>query len=201
MDAYAKDLMTRMQCPSLGSEFIVNHQWQWQQKGGEGEFCFKKPQQNEQKFNALGTAIWRKKNDHLQKYRWTWQGKVEVVVVYKNDKMAILFIIFNYKLTNEELVLFRLNQTYRGSCHCRKKTQITCTHQKKKTSIKILIRQKQSTIDDFYSNMKQTYRHQITYVFRARTRKQRSTLLTHYSAQTFTQTKITSIFILQEYRQ
>lgn len=57
MDAYAKDLMTRMQCPSLGSEFIVNHQWQWQQKGGEGKFCFKKPQQNEQKLNALGTAI------------------------------------------------------------------------------------------------------------------------------------------------
>lgn len=66
MDAYIRDLMIRMQCPFVVYD-IANHE-SYSVSGNETQkFCFKKPQQNEQKFNAPGTAILRKMDDYLQK--------------------------------------------------------------------------------------------------------------------------------------
>lgn len=63
--------MIRMQCPFVVYEFIANHESysvSGNESKGEGGFCFRRPQQSEQKFYAPVTAILRKMEDYLQKY-------------------------------------------------------------------------------------------------------------------------------------
>lgn len=61
MEAYIRDVMIRMQCPSVAFEFIAHYESYSvsgnESKGEGGRFCFRKPPQNEQNFYAPGTGI------------------------------------------------------------------------------------------------------------------------------------------------